>query len=490
MSRNWTFGRKLGLGFGLITILALLIGAVGAYALDAVVTSKDRVILVDSQNLIDAQRVQTDIQRRFAAARGYLIMGDRDSLEAYEEANQMLSQTLAQLGRNLTTDEERRALALVHASRDRHQREMEPIFELRRQSSDIAEVNRVFEREVNPARDELVRQVDAFSELEQENLGRMRQASTDFAARASSIELGLGAAVVLLVMVLGVFLTRTLSQQIGGAVSQVRSSSPELQAAANQQATGTREQATAMREISTTITELLATSRQIAESARSVAEISGRAVGSAREGEVTVTRSVESMSAIRRQIDQVVTHMLDLGRKSQQIGGVVDIVAELAEQTNILAINATIEAAGAGEAGRRFAVVADEIRKLADRVAASAKEIRSLIDDVRSSVNTTVMATETGSKTVDSGASQVADVASAFRRINELIGNATDAAREIELSTKQQTSAVEQVNSAVANVTQAARETAASTGQTLQTASLLTGLSGDLLRLVESQRAA
>ena len=85
----------------------------------------------------------------------------------------------------------------------------------------------------------------------------------------------------------------------------------------------------------------------------------------------------ESISGIRRQVDQIVSHMLELGKKSQEIGAVLDIVSELAEQTNILAINATIEAAGAGEAGKRFAVVADEIRKLADRVGGSTKEVRT-----------------------------------------------------------------------------------------------------------------
>src|SRR6185312_9715141 len=104
--------------------------------------------------------------------------------------------------------------------------------------------------------------------------------------------------------------------------------------------------------------------------------------------------------------------MLDLGKKSQQIGAVLDIVAELAEQTNILAINATIEAAGAGDSGKRFAIVADEIRKLADRVGGSTKEVRGLIDDVRSAVNTTVMTTETGSKAVDATGKQFGDVAS------------------------------------------------------------------------------
>ncbi len=181
--------------------------------------------------------------------------------------------------------------------------------------------------------------------------------------------------------------------------------------------------------------------------------------------------------------------MLELGKKSQEIGSVLDIVSELAEQTNILAINATIEAAGAGEYGRRFAVVADEIRKLADRVGGSTKEIRTLIDEVRSAVNTTVMATETGSKAVDSGSKQFGDVATAFQQISGLVTTTTETAREIELSTKQQATAVEQVNVAISNVAQASKETEASSGQTLQTVSQLATLSTDLLRIVRPQAA-
>jgi methyl-accepting chemotaxis protein len=182
--------------------------------------------------------------------------------------------------------------------------------------------------------------------------------------------------------------------------------------------------------------------------------------------------------------------MLDLGRKSQQIGAVLDIVSELAEQTNILAINATIEATGAGESGRRFGVVADEIRKLADRVGGSTKEIRGLIDEIRAAVNTTVMTTEGGSKAVDAGSRQFAEVATAFKQIAGLVGTTTEAAREIELSTKQQSTAVEQVNLAVASVAQASRETEASSSQTFQTASQLNGLSRDLMHLVQPQASA
>lgn len=103
------------------------------------------------------------------------------------------------------------------------------------------------------------------------------------------------------------------------------------------------------------------------------------------------------------------------------------------------------------------------------------------------SVNTTVMTTESGSKAVDAGARQLADVATAFKQIAGLVGTTTDAAREIELSTKQQSTAVEQVNIATANVAQATRENEASSAQTLQTAAELAKLSSELLRIVQSQ---
>jgi methyl-accepting chemotaxis protein len=178
--------------------------------------------------------------------------------------------------------------------------------------------------------------------------------------------------------------------------------------------------------------------------------------------------------------------MLDLGKRSQEIGSILDIINELAEQTNILSINATIEAAGAGEAGRRFAVVADEIRKLADRVGGSTKEIRGLIEEVRAAANTTVMVTEDGSKAVDVSTRQFGDVAASFRRIVELVANTTQASREIELSTKQQTTAVEQASAAMADVAQTARDTEASSSQTMQTAAQLAALSQQLMRLVRT----
>jgi methyl-accepting chemotaxis protein len=348
----------------------------------------------------------------------------------------------------------------------------------------------VLSNEGKSAMDDLRRVLDEMEHDERELLKR-RAEEVESAASGTKSTILFGTLLCLLfVTAAGFSITRSLSGQIGSAVRHVQSSSAELQAAANQQVTGAKEQSTAMNEITTTISELLATSRQIAESAKRVAQVAAETATSARSGDLTVQRTQESVGAIKRQVDVIVAHMLELGKKSQQIGGILEIINELAEQTNILSINATIEAAGAGDAGKRFAVVADEIRKLADRVGGSTKEIRGLVDDIRASVNTTVMATEGGSKAVDAGARQFGEVATSFRQIAALVSTTTDAAKEIELSTKQQTTAVEQVNVAVANVSQAARETEASSSQTLQTSSQLTTLSRDLARLIQPQANA
>jgi methyl-accepting chemotaxis protein len=329
--------------------------------------------------------------------------------------------------------------------------------------------------------------VDEFAGWEEKLLNDGRDASTAAAATARNMVIGIAAVVVLLATGLALYLTRAMTRLIGSAVQEIQSSSTELQTTATQQATGAREQATAMTEITTTIGELLATSRQIAESAQRVAGISTQTASAAAAGDSVVSRAHQSVSVIKNQVDGIVTHMLDLGRKSQQIGGILEIINELAEQTNILAINATIEAAGAGDSGKRFAVVADEIRKLADRVGASTKDIRSLIEEIRAAVNTTVMATEGGSKAVDAGTREFGAVAASLANITGLVATTSQAAREIELSTKQQTTAVEQVNAAINNVAQVSRETEASTAQALQTASQLAALSRDLSRIIRPQ---
>lgn len=484
----WTFGRKLAAGFATALLALAVIGLAGHRA-TATLIENDRWVAHTQevrQNLALLLSSLTDVE---TSQRGFTLTGDDGFLEPYN----------AGLGRVAKAQTEVRRLTLDNEAQQRRLDRLFPlvtarlatlvrIIELRRRSGIEGVLASGAMKEGKQLMDEIRGVVADLDDAEVKLLEVRKERAVGSAVSAQSTILWgcvLGA---VMVGAAGYLISRSLTSQIGVAVRHIQTSAAELQAAANQQATGAKQQATAMTEITTTISELLATSRQIADSARRVSDIAGQTASQSRTGDVTVARGTDAVAAIKRQVDAIVSHMLELGKKSQQIGAVLDIVSELAEQTNILAINATIEAAGAGEAGRRFGVVADEIRKLADRVGGSTKEIRGMIDDVRAAVNTTVMTTETGSKAVEAGADQFAQVASSFRLISGQVGTTTEASKEIELSTKQQASAVEQVNLAITNVAQASKESEVSTGQTLRTAVELATLSRDLLKLVEAQQ--
>lgn len=485
MNLRWTFGQKIAAGFAAVVALTLICGLVGVRALHSVVVDKDRVLTDNAGKLIAAAKFQAAVEWKVGAIRGYLLTGDPEHLQRLKEADVGADRLLLQL-KTLGSSSGDVAGLLTRLDRalDDYSTASAQLITARQGGSAIDQIARSFEQTVMPKRRALDALVDEFVAYQEKQLETAKAAATASADEATRMVVIIIVAVVIVAAIIALFLSRRLGRDIGAAIQHIRSSSAELQAAANQQVTSSREQATSMSEISTTVSELLATSRQIAESSQRVAHISEETAGAAKAGDRTVRSAHESITGIKQHVDHVVTYMLDLGKKSQQIGSVVDIINELAEQTNILSINASIEAAGAGEGGRRFAVVAEEIRKLAERVGGSTREISALIEEIRAAVNTTVMATEGGSKAVDAGARQFGDVTSAFENIVRLVATSTEAAREIELSTKQQSTAVEQVNIAIVNAAQATKESEASSAQTLQTAGQLASLSSDLATLV------
>lgn len=487
---TWTFGKRIAAGFTVAFMLLVTIGTIAYRNLD--VLTKTSYLVAHTHVVLDhVGGTLNALKDAETGQRGFVITGEDVYLDPYHTGVSDVGKHVAEL-RRLTVDNPTQVqrVAQLETLVAARLLELERPIEARRTEGLEAAKEIVQTRTGKRIMDDLRRTLDAL-ESDERKLLEARAADVENAASTARTSIFAGTVIcLLLVTAIGTWLTRSLNSQIGDAVHDVQRSSTELQSAANQQATGAKESATSMNEITTTINELLATSRQIAESARHVVQIAEQTATAARAGGAVVERADESFADIRKRVDAIVSHMLELGKKSQHIGAVLDIVFELAEQTNILAINATIEAAGAGETGRRFAVVADEIRKLADRVTASTKEIRTLIEDIRGAVNTTVMTTEMGSKTVESGSQQFAEVTTAFKDIARLVTTTTQAAREIELSTKQQTTAVEQVNMAIENVAQATRETEASSGQTLQAASQLTHVAKDLSRLVQPPATA
>ncbi|WP_229070216.1 methyl-accepting chemotaxis protein [Actinoplanes sp. DH11] len=484
-----TFGNKLAGGFALTLALTSIMAVTSVAALTLVVRGNNTAVTAATDDLLEAQRLSTAMEGRGSSARGFLITGKPTDLQHAQQDRDTFLDQAARLRDSLDDHSAERLLNDVTAAETRYTTVLAPLLEKRQSMHDLTQVNQLLTTELVAARQAvqdanatLVDRIRAEVELDRDHAATQADQAIIAVTVLGALALASGA-------VIARRLNRALRRQVGTAVGHIQSSSAQLETAAAQQATGGRDQAAALAEITTTISELLITSRQIADGAHRVSKTAEDTETAARHGDATISQTRASIAAIRTQVDEIVQHMLALGEKSQQIGSVVQLVAELAEQTNILAINATIEATGAGEQGRRFAVVAEEIRKLADRTAASAKQIRVLIDEIRAAVNTTVVSTEAGAQAVDAGTRNFDEATTAFRTIAQLVSTTNDATREIELSTKQQTTAVEQVNVAAADTARVSREGETSATQTRQTAAHLAALSSDLLALVGTGRA-
>jgi methyl-accepting chemotaxis protein len=490
MFSRWTVGRQFLVG---LLLMSSLIGAFIFLTRKGTQTVADASELVvrSHETLTHIERVLSTLKDADAGHRDYILTGDEASLEFYRQAQNSLPKELEQLRQLLSGDvEQLRHLESLTALLEQKMVSLRANIEVRRTQGLDAALARVNAGEGTRLMNGFRAAITELREREEQLLAQRDAKQLEEVRGLDKFYWIDGIGLLFICMLIATVIGKSLERRLQTAIAQVQGSSANLHSAASQQVTGAREQASATTEISTTVKELLSTSRQIAGSAQQVARVADDTAGAARTGNDTVLRAQEAIDVVSRQVDAIVNHMLELGKRSQEIGGILDIINELAEQTNILAINATIESAGAGEHGKRFAVVADEIRKLADRVGGATKDIRVLIDEIRAASNTTIMATEDGSKAVQSSAKQFSEVAGNFRRIVELVRANLDVAREIELSTQQQTTAVEQVNTAILEVAQTARQAESTSSQTMQTANQLSQLSKQLSAILDARAAS
>lgn len=262
--------------------------------------------------------------------------------------------------------------------------------------------------------------------------------------------------------------------------SELSAAAAELQATSQQQASGAAEQASAVSQISTTIEELGSTARQIAQTTEHVAQAAQHTLENLSNGQGAVDESIQAMERIRSRVQDVAARVLSLGERSQQIGEIIDLIDDISDETHLLALNAAIEAAGAGEHGRRFAVVAAEVKSLANRTLAAAKEVKGVIAEIRQATNAAVLAAEEGGKEVEHGVELAHRAGQVMDTVVMVAERTAQSAAEIGLATAQQQSASEQVVETMREIAEVARQSAAGAQQMAESSAMLTAIADRL----------
>ncbi|WP_219920312.1 methyl-accepting chemotaxis protein [Pseudomonas sp. Q2-TVG4-2] len=258
---------------------------------------------------------------------------------------------------------------------------------------------------------------------------------------------------------------REMVQEINEGVSVLASSSEEILAATSQAAASTQETATAISEIATTVEEVKQTAVLASTKSKSVTESAERTRLVAQSGFQAVDEALKGMQQIREQMQAVAESIMRLGDQTQAIGEIVATVGDLAEQSNLLGVNASIEAAKAGEAGKGFSVVAQEVKALADQSKQATAQVRGILGDIQKAMTKAVLLAEQGSKAVETGYERARVSGESIRTLSGSIEESSDVALQIAATSQQQMAGMDQVSSAMDYIRQASQDNVGGTRQ-------------------------
>jgi methyl-accepting chemotaxis protein len=280
-------------------------------------------------------------------------------------------------------------------------------------------------------------------------------------------------------------LKRSFIQQLTNAAEQLNQASLNILMATSAQSTSASEQAAAINEITSTINEVKQTSQQALEKAQAVIGVAERSVEASKVGGRAVEQSIEGMHQIKEQVESIAEKILALSEQTQMIGEIIATVNDIAEQSKLLALNASIEAAKAGEHGKGFAVVSMEIRNLAEQSKQATVQVRKILGEIQKATNSAVIVTEEGSKRVETGVEQANSAGVNIHQLSEAIEESARMAKQIAASAKQQSIGMEQVSIAMSNINKASGENVKSIKQTEQVSRSLGALTGQINKLIE-----
>ncbi|MHC8404667.1 MULTISPECIES: methyl-accepting chemotaxis protein [unclassified Pseudomonas] len=277
---------------------------------------------------------------------------------------------------------------------------------------------------------------------------------------------------------------RVLISGIGEGVTQIASAAEELSAVTEQTSAGVNSQKIETDQVATAMNEMTATVQEVARNAEEASEAAAAADQQAREGDKVVGEAIAQIERLALEVGNSTEAMGHLKRESDKIGSVLDVIKSVAQQTNLLALNAAIEAARAGEAGRGFAVVADEVRSLAQRTQKSTEEIEELIIGLQTGTQQVATIMDNSRTLTDSSVELTRRAGGSLENITRTVSAIQSMNQQIAAAAEQQTAVAEEINRSVLNVRDVSEQTSAASEETAASSIELARLGTHLQTLV------
>jgi methyl-accepting chemotaxis protein len=485
---NSSIGQRLGMGFALPLLILAVVGVVSHRATNRSMETS-RWIDHTYEVLDTIAQLRISLAEAESAQRGFLITGGEEFLPSFQRSTALVPAILKRLS-ELTLDSARQQQRIedIRPVIDAIVLRLQKRIDLRRAKS-VAAMESALPTE--ETQEMMGRFTKKCAEIEEEERGLLKEraAANESSSRASQAVTLWGTVLgFLLVSVAGFFITRGLSGPIQAGIQRIASSASQILAATTEQASGAQEEAAAIQETTTTVHEVRQTAQVSSEKAQTVAELARKTSQTVQEGRRAAEETLQGMQEAKARMEGIAERVLGLSEQGQAIGEIIVTVNGLAEQSNLLAVNAAIEAAKAGEAGKGFSVVASEVKALAEQSKQATGQVRQILGEIQRATQAAVLATEQGVKASEVGEGLARRAGEAIHLLTESLGDAAQAAQQILVTAQEQSAGVDQVATAMDNIRQVSKQNMAATRQMERAARDLSSLAQQLKALVSGSR--
>ena len=461
-----TIGKKIIGGYVVVLALLALVTATAFYSLDRVQATYDRFIDVNERQVGGANELRFELRDQIAHYRAILLYPDlqKQYWEELQADHRQFTEVIEKMRQLVVSSEGLDKLNEIAALQAKNEQAQERVVELA-QRGESAEALALGIKEVLPLNTALIDKVTSFREqqMKLESDGRDELAAT---VKLFTLTMAIVSLLGLVVGIsIGVYLSRSITRQLRESINQLSSSASEILATTTQVASGAAETVAAVTETTATVEEVKQTAQLASQKAKYVSDSAQKASQVSQTGRKSVEDAVQGMHRIQEQMESIAESIVRLSEQSQAIGEIIATVNGLAEQSNLLAVNAAIEATKAGEQGKGFGVVAQEIKSLAEQSKQATAQVRSILGDIQKATGAAVLATEQGNKAVEAGVKQTGETGESIRLLAESITEAAQAATQIAASSQQQMVGMDQVALAMENIKQASVQNVAGTRQ-------------------------
>jgi len=538
---NVKIGKRMMLGFGVVVLLMVVIIALAIYNMQGTHKHLERIVKLNGARQVQVSQAYADVNDVSINLRNMLLDSNlakrpeyaeqmKKSRESYDAAFKKMA--------DLTPADDQKAQTLiakikaaVETSRPKNNRVTELVL-----AGKDAEALVLMNSEARPAVREWLKALEEMVDYNNQRSNiRYEQAGKSYNT-AWMLMLGIGGAALVLALVIALFITRSITGPLAAGVDAanriadgdltvvvevkstdetgqlmaamkkmvenlrhlvgqtvdisagIASASDQLHSTSEQIATGAEEVANQTNTVATAGEEMAATSTDIARNCHHAADASRQTNESATAGAAIVNETIKGMGLIALRVTASAKTVGALGARSEQIGAIIGTIEDIADQTNLLALNAAIEAARAGEQGRGFAVVADEVRALAERTTKATREIDEMIKAIQKETGEAVKAMEEGVHEVERETESAQKSGQALNDILERVNEVTMQVNQIATAAEEQTATTAEISSNMIQITEVVHQTARGAEETATAAAQLAGQAQDLQNLVSKFR--